>query len=91
MIIFYQFEFKEWRFIPFIYANDFIDYNYPRLRFSSRVSSGTYIRVLAEDIGRQLGTSAYMSGLRRTSVGEFTLAEALPPDDPELLSKIFQI
>lgn len=73
-----------------IYANDFVDYDYPRVRFSSRVSSGTYIRVLAEDIGRQLGAGAYMSALRRTSVGEFTLAEALAPDDSELLSKIFQ-
>ena len=51
-----------------IYANDFVDYNYPIVRFTSRVSSGTYIRSLAEDIGRELGSGAYMSALRRTSV-----------------------
>ena len=74
-----------------IYANDFVDYNYPIVRFTSRVSSGTYIRSLAEDIGRELGSGAYMSALRRTSVGEYDLAEAMAPDDPELLSKIFQV
>lgn len=34
-------------------------------------SKGTYIRTLAEDIGKKLGTSAYLSGLHRLSVGHF--------------------
>jgi tRNA pseudouridine55 synthase len=48
-------------------------------------SSGTYIRSLAADLGRLLGGGAHLRGLRRTSVGTFTLAEAAPPDDCVLL------
>lgn len=39
-------------------------------------SSGTYIRTLAEDIGRELGVSAHLIALRRTRVGAHTLANA---------------
>lgn len=48
-------------------------------------SAGTYIRVLADDLGRLLGGGAHLRRLRRTAVGEFTLAEAAPPDECELL------
>ena len=41
-------------------------------------SSGTYIRTLAADIGRALGGGAHLRNLRRTSVGPFTLGEAVP-------------
>jgi tRNA pseudouridine55 synthase len=40
------------------------------------VSSGTYIRSLVEDLGKLLGTGAYMSDLRRTEVGQFTISNA---------------
>jgi tRNA pseudouridine55 synthase len=53
------------------------EYSYPILRFSCRVSSGTYIRSLAEDIGLKLGTGAYMSALHRTSIGAVTIAQAV--------------
>ena len=39
-------------------------------------SKGTYIRTLAMDIGRALGCGAYLTALRRTVVGDFTLAQA---------------
>jgi tRNA pseudouridine55 synthase len=39
-------------------------------------SSGTYIRTLAADLGTALGGGAHLTGLRRTRVGSFTLAEA---------------
>lgn len=55
---------------------DLTDYNYPKVRFVTSVSSGTYIRSLVEDIGKKLGTGAYMSDLRRTQVGEFKIEEA---------------
>jgi tRNA pseudouridine55 synthase len=48
-------------------------------------SAGTYIRTLADDLGRMLGGGAHLRNLRRTHVGEFTLAEAAPPDECELL------
>lgn len=39
-------------------------------------SKGTYIRVLADEIGRRLGCGAYLSGLRRTQTGSFKLDDA---------------
>lgn len=53
-----------------------LDYAYPVARFETRVSSGTYIRSLAEDIGQTLGTGAYLSALQRTSIGDFTLEQS---------------
>ena len=41
-------------------------------------SSGTYIRTLAADLGHALGGGAHLRALRRTAVGTFTLAEAVP-------------
>jgi tRNA pseudouridine55 synthase len=38
-----------------------------------RVSSGTYIRTLAEELGKRLGVPATLSGLRRTAVGPYTI------------------
>ncbi|MGZ0018550.1 tRNA pseudouridine(55) synthase TruB [Nitrosomonas sp. wSCUT-2] len=47
------------------------------LRISIRCSSGTYIRVLAEDIGKALGCGgAYLTDLRRTATGQFDVAQA---------------
>lgn len=51
-------------------------YKYPEVKFTTKVSSGTYIRSLVEDIGKELGTGAYMFGLRRTQVGKFTLNDS---------------
>jgi tRNA pseudouridine55 synthase len=48
-------------------------------------SAGTYVRTLAADLGRLLGGGAHLRNLRRTAVGEFTIDEAAPPDDCELL------
>ena len=44
--------------------------------FRAQVSSGTYMRSVAHDIGQQLGSSAHLEQLRRTAVAEFTLADA---------------
>jgi tRNA pseudouridine55 synthase len=57
-----------------------VKYDYPKLSLTVSVSSGTYIRSLAEDIGEKLGTSAYLSALRRTRVGQFDIKDALAPD-----------
>ena len=48
-------------------------------------SAGTYIRTLADDLGRLLGGGAHLRHLRRTHVGAFTIAEAGTADDCELL------
>lgn len=43
-------------------------------------SKGTYIRALARDIGKELGCGAYLSGLRRTRIGEFDVKKAITVD-----------
>lgn len=63
-----------------IYSNILKSYEYPFVRFDSMVGSGTYIRSLVEDIGKLLGTGAYMSDLRRTVVGEFGITNAVQFD-----------
>jgi tRNA pseudouridine55 synthase len=56
-----------------------------RLRFRLACSKGTYVRVLAEDIGTALGSAAHLDALRRTAFGSFTIDAAVPLDawDPE--------
>ena len=56
-----------------IYNIDVLDYDYPRLVIRCQVSSGTYIRTLAEDIGLKLGVGAYLTALRRTKIGEYSV------------------
>jgi tRNA pseudouridine55 synthase len=48
--------------------------------FTVRCSKGTYVRVLAADIGRALGTVAHLERLRRTAVGVFRVADAVTPE-----------
>jgi tRNA pseudouridine55 synthase len=46
------------------------------------VSGGTYVRVLAADVGEALGCGAHLTALRRTAIGPFSVGAARPPDDP---------
>ncbi len=52
------------------------------------VSKGTYIRVLAEDIGRALGCGAHLTALRRTATGGFSVADAYGIDDLRAVSEV---
>jgi tRNA pseudouridine55 synthase len=58
----------------------FDSYTYPFVTFTVEVSSGTYVRSLVEDVGKVLGVGAYMTALRRTSVGAFSLQDAMSID-----------
>jgi tRNA pseudouridine55 synthase len=51
-----------------------------RLRFRLACSKGTYIRVLAEDIGTALGSAAHLDALRRTAFGSFAVGDAVTLD-----------
>ena len=51
----------------------------PEVDFVADVGKGTYIRSLAHDIGQLLGCGAYLSGLRRTRIGEHHVDQALGP------------
>lgn len=52
-------------------------YEYPNISLSTKVSSGTYIRSLVEDIGEKLETGAYMTSLNRTKVGDFSIKNSI--------------
>jgi tRNA pseudouridine55 synthase len=58
---------------------------------SCTVSKGTYIRSLARDIARALGTVGHVTMLRRTKAGPFTLAPAISLDKLEELAKARQL
>lgn len=70
-----------------IHQLELASYNYPELQMVTEVSSGTYIRTLAEDIGAVLQTGAYTSALRRTTVGAYSIAKAVAVQSltPEIL------
>lgn len=69
-----------------IYALELVAYEYPRLAIRAHVSSGTYIRSLAVDIGQKLGTGAYCRQLRRQAIAEYDVAQAKPLADFGILS-----
>jgi putative transcription antitermination factor YqgF len=64
-----------------IYAIEILHYEWPELTIRCHVSSGTYIRTLAEDIGVRLGTGAYLTALRRTRVGKYDIKNAVGLDE----------
>ena len=57
-----------------------IDYADSTVRFEVSCTKGTYIRTLAHQIGERLGCGGYLAGLRRTTVGPFSLEDALTPE-----------
>ena len=59
-----------------IHSLERVSYNYPELKIRTHVSSGTYIRSLAVDIGESLGTGAYTSELRRTRIADYDVSQA---------------
>jgi tRNA pseudouridine55 synthase len=60
---------------------ELVDYTYPEVKLIADVSSGTYIRSLAEDIGKVLDTGAYTVELRRAKVGDYQVQDAKVPKD----------
>ena len=63
-----------------VHAIDLTSLELPLVGFRVRCSSGTYVRALARDLGASLGVGAHLVRLRRTSIGGFGLAGAVPPD-----------
>lgn len=60
-----------------IYSIKLIKYHHPLLEIEVIVSSGTYVRALARDIGKKLGCGAYLSNLRRTKIGKFKVENSI--------------
>lgn len=59
-----------------IHRLEMVEYAYPVLKIRTHVSSGTYIRSLAVDIGRALATGAYTRELRRTKIADWSVEDA---------------
>ena len=64
-----------------VYSLELVEYSYPVVKIRAHVSSGTYIRTLAEDIGQTLGVGAYCRGLRRTKVGDYLIEQSTSLND----------
>lgn len=69
-----------------IYALELIEYDYPVLKLRAHVSSGTYIRSLAADIGKELKTGAYCQNLRRIKIADYDVKNAKVLADFGILS-----
>lgn len=61
-----------------LYSMEVLGYDFPEVKIRTKVSSGTYIRALGEEMGERLGTGAYVKELRRTQVGEWRVEDAVP-------------
>ena len=59
-----------------VHSLELLSYEYPLVKICTHVSSGTYIRTLAEDIGKKLDVGAYTTELRRLTVGEWNVEDA---------------
>ena len=62
-----------------IIIHDFLisSINFPEVEFSLTCSKGTYIRSLAHDFGKELGSGAHLSELKRTSIGDYSVDKSL--------------
>lgn len=72
-----------------VHAMDILSIELPHVTIDVTCSAGTYVRVLAQDIGEELGCGAHLETLRRTAAGAFTIDEAVTlealADDPSLV------
>jgi len=74
-----------------IHSIDLHDFAAARLTISVRCSKGTYIRVLAEDVGRALGCGGTLAALRRVAVGAFRIEHAVKLDELEAMPRSRQM
>lgn len=68
-----------------IHAARIISFELPRVRLYIKCSKGTYIRSIADDLGKTLGSLGHLSALRRTAIGHFQVEDALTTDDLDLI------
>lgn len=71
----------------FIDSIKLLTFNLPKIFVEISCSKGTYIRTIANDIGENIGCGAYLSGLKRTRVGKYSLADASSLKEVELFKK----
>jgi tRNA pseudouridine55 synthase len=61
-------------------AFDLLSYEAPDVTFRVTCSGGTYVRVLASDVGAALSCGAHLIALRRTAIGPYSVDDAVAPD-----------
>lgn len=71
-----------------IHSFEITRFELPEVDFKVTCSKGTYIRSLAFDFGKALGSGGYLSALRRTKIGDFNLNEAILITDFENLNHL---
>jgi tRNA pseudouridine55 synthase len=71
-----------------IYSIRLVAIHWPHVEIEVHCSKGTYIRVLAQDIGNSLGCGAHLSALRRTKVGHLSLEQGCTLETIENTSKV---
>jgi tRNA pseudouridine55 synthase len=59
---------------------EILDWNWPLLKLRVDCGKGTYIRAIARDLGRLLNTGGYLTELRRTGIGPFTIDKSVTLD-----------
>ena len=62
-----------------------LKFEYPNVLLKVRCSKGTYIRTLAEDMGKALNVGAHLSSLKRVGVGELDIANAMTLEELEVV------
>ena len=65
----------------YVYKNKLLEFEGSRISLEIECSKGTYIRSIAQDLGKNLGCGAHLGGLRRTKVGKFSERDMVSPDD----------
>lgn len=66
----------------FVHENQLVSYEFPEIKIRLKVSTGTYIRSIARDLGQQLAWGWYITSLRRTTIWSFTI------DHPQLVADL---
>ncbi len=75
----------------FVYRFDITMIDLPDIHFEISCSKGTYIRVIAHDLGKTLGCGAYLKKLRRTRIGEFNVEDAFDIEEFKEYTKNYTV
>jgi tRNA pseudouridine55 synthase len=76
---------REPRFIR-VAAFELLGFASPKIQFRLACTKGTYVRVIASDLGEKFGCGAHLSALRRTGSGQFNIAQCVPLADVETMA-----
>ncbi len=63
-----------------VYSMELLEFSLPKVKLRIKCGKGFYVRSLAYDLGKELGSLGYLSSLRRTETGNFSVARAWPID-----------